>query len=57
MHNNNNIMTNVMPVDIIMPGPVTYESNFRNNGRLGLIFDPPNHQDRANVFLRFLAFS
>ena len=24
---------------------MSYESHFRNNGRLMLIFDPPNHQD------------
>ena len=47
-------MTNVMPEDI--PDPDTYESHFRNNGRLRLIFDPSNRQDPARVVLRFMTF-
>ena len=45
---------NAMTEDI--PGPDTYEIHFRNNGRLILIFDPPNRQDQANAFLRVYAF-
>ena len=46
----------VMTEDI--PGPdILYESHFRNNGRLRLNFDPPNHQDPARVFCDFLVFS